>query len=104
MKALLLVSLVCLCACSWFGRHRSPQAAAPTQIIVTGAPAGAEIYVDGQPKGEAITHNDESQILDVAPGAHKVEIHRNGAVVYREDTYVGAGVHRVISVLSGMTR
>jgi hypothetical protein len=54
--------------------------------------------------GPAATRNDQSQILDVAAGAHKVEIHVGDRVVYREDTYVGPGEHRVVVVLSGLSR
>jgi hypothetical protein len=52
----------------------------------------------------AIEHNDQSEILDVSPGSHQVEIHLNGAVVYREETYVGSGERRVVGVLSGLSR
>jgi hypothetical protein len=103
VRTLLLITVVCLCSCSWFGSRRPPPPN-PSEIIVTGAPRNAQIYIDGAPSGQAATHNDQSQILDVAPGAHKVEIHLNDAVVYREDTYVGPGEHRVVTVLSGSVR
>jgi hypothetical protein len=54
--------------------------------------------------GSAVEQNDQSEILDVAPGAHTVEIHVNEAVVYREETYVGSGERRVVEVLSGLSR
>lgn len=75
----------------------------PTQIIVTGAPAGSTVFVDGLPAGQAAALNDHPQILNVAAGAHKVEIHVGDTIVYREDTYVGAGEHRMVRVLSGFT-
>jgi len=43
-------------------------------------------------------------VLIVAAGVHKVEIHTGDKVVYREDTYVALGQHRVVTVLSGLTR
>lgn len=104
MRLLALAALVFLSACSWFGWHRAAPRPDPTQIIVTGAPAGATVYVDGTPAGPPVARNDQSQILDVAPGSHKVEIHVNDAVVYREDTYVGRGEHRTVTVLSGLRR
>jgi hypothetical protein len=95
--------LACLSACSWFGsrRHELPD---PTEIIVTGAPAGSFIFVDGVQTGQPTAVGDRPQILNVAAGAHKVEIHLDDKVVYREDTYVGLGEHRVVTVLSGLTR
>ncbi len=103
MRVLVLLTLTGLAACSWFGSRKAHQPD-PTEIIVTGAPAGSIVYVDGSPAGQLTTLNDHPQVLKVASGAHKVEIHLGDAVVYREDTYVGAGEHRMIRVLSGFTR
>jgi hypothetical protein len=76
----------------------------PTEIIVTGAPVGSMVFVDGLQTGEATARNDQTQVLKVAAGAHKVEIHVGEAVVYREDTYVSLGEHRIVRVLSGLNR
>jgi len=97
------MTLACLSACSWFGsrKHELPD---PTEIIVTGAPAGSLIFVDGLQTGQPTAVGDHPQILNVAAGAHKVEIHMDDKVVYREETYVGLSEHRVVTVLSGLTR
>jgi hypothetical protein len=71
---------------------------------VAGAPVGSLVFVDGLQTGQATAHNDHPQVLNVAPGAHKVEIRMGDAVVYREDTYVGLGEHREVIVLSGLSR
>jgi len=76
----------------------------PTEIIVTGAPAGSIVFVDGLQSGQPTALNDHTQVLNVAAGAHKVEIHVGDTVVYREETYVGLGEHRLIRVLSGLNR
>lgn len=76
----------------------------PTEIIVTGAPVGSLVFIDGLQSGQATATNDHPRILNVAAGAHKVEIHMGDAVVYREDTYVGLGERRVVIVLSGLSR
>jgi hypothetical protein len=76
----------------------------PTQIIVTGAPTGSLVFLDGLQSGRSTATNDHPQVLNVAAGAHKVEIHLGDAVVYREDTYVGLGERRVVIVLSGLNR
>jgi len=76
----------------------------PPEIIVTGAPVGSIVFVDGLQTGQASARNDQTQVLKVASGAHKVEIHVGDSVVYREDTYVGPGEHRLVRVLSGLNR
>jgi hypothetical protein len=102
LVALLLLTSVS--ACSWFASHRSTRPRTPTEIVITGAPRTSLILVDGVQAGQAVTRNDQSEILDVAPGPHKVEITLNEAIVYREDVYVGSGERRVVSVLSGLPR
>ena len=103
MKVFVLVTLACVSACSWFGSRKMP-VPDPTEIIVTGAPAGSMVFVDGLQTGQATAANDHTQVLNVAPGAHKVEIHAGDSVVYREDTYVGRGERYTVRVLSGLSR
>ena len=76
----------------------------PTELIVTGVPAGSIVFIDGKATGEAPAVNDRTQILEVAPGTHTLEVRTGDAVSYRENTYVEAGEKRVIAVLSGMQR
>jgi hypothetical protein len=103
MRVFVLVTLAWLSACSWFGSRRV-QSPDPTEIIVTGAPVGSIVLVDGLQTGQATTLNDQTQVLNVATGTHKVEIHLGDSVVYREETYVGLGEHRIVRVLSGLNR
>jgi hypothetical protein len=97
-----MLLLVCLPACSWFGsrRHAAP---APAQITVTGAPAGSIILVDGKEVGDAVL-NDYSQVFEVSPGSHEVEIRAGDRIVFRENTDVALSEHRVVTVLSGTPR
>jgi hypothetical protein len=104
VRVSILITLALLSGCSWFGWHKRARPADPPELIVTGAPLGSLIFVDGVQTGEAASRSDQSQILDVAAGDHKVEIHLNDRIVYREDTYVGPGEHRVVMVLSGSSR
>jgi hypothetical protein len=103
MRVFVLVTLACLSACSPFAARKMPSPD-PTEIIVTGAPAGSFVFVDGLQAGQATALNDQSQVLNVAAGAHKVEIHVGNTVVYREDTYVDLGEHHIVRVLSGLNR
>ena len=100
----MLITLALLSGCSWFGWHKKPQAPDPPEIIVTGAPVGSLVFVDGVQTGQAASRSDQSLILSVAAGDHKVEIHVGDRIVYREDTYVGPGEHRAVMVLSGLSR
>ena len=102
LKGWVCVTFVCLSACGGFGSRKlaPPQ---PTEIIVTGAPTGSIMFVDGLQAGPAASLDDHPQILNVAAGYHQVDIHMGDAVVYREDAYVRAGERRMVRVLSGFT-
>jgi len=100
LKQFLLFALVCLSGCSWF-HSRTPPPPAPPELIVTGVPAGATLFVDGVQTGQVADVNDRTQVLEVAPGTHTLEVRRGDTVAYRESTYVAAGDRRVITVLSG---
>lgn len=104
MRVLVLVTLASLSACSWFGSHKSHPLSDPTEVIVTGAPVGSLVFIDGAQIGQAAANNDQSQVLAVAAGTHTVEIHVGDRVVYREDTYVGRGERRFVIVKSGLSR
>jgi len=102
LRVFVLVTLACLSACGWFSK-KTP-VPDPTEIIVTGAPLGSIVFVDGAQAAQAATTNDHPQVLEVAPGSHKVEIHTGDKVVYREDTYVRLSEHRIVRVLSGLSQ
>jgi hypothetical protein len=101
LRVIVLLMLCGLSACSWFAPKKAP-IPDPTQIIVTGAPVNSTIYIDGAPVGQATTQSDHPQILDVAAGDHKVEVHVGDSVIYREDIYVAPSEHRFVRVLSGL--
>jgi hypothetical protein len=101
LRVFLLMILAALSACSWFAPKKAP-IPDPTQIIVTGAPVNSTVFVDGSQIGTPATLNDHPQVLDVAAGDHKVEIHVGDSVVYREDIYVAPSEHRIVRVLSGL--
>ncbi len=100
LKIFLLSAVLCLSACTWFGRSKPPPPD-PTELIVTGAPVGSTIVVDGVTIGQPLELSVHAQIVRVSPGPHVVEIHRGDPVVYREETEVRAGEKRVVTVLSG---
>jgi hypothetical protein len=102
LKIFLLLVVLSLSGCSWF--HRNKAAPPSPQLVVTGAPAGSEVFVDDVKNGQTAEVNGKPQVLNVAAGAHIVEIRSGSTVIYREQTYVGSGESRVIKVLSGTSR
>jgi hypothetical protein len=103
LKILMCLILVCLSGCSWFHSRPKPPPD-PSELIVTGAPAGSTVFVDNVQNGQTTEVNDRPQVLTVTAGEHSVEVRMGNSVVYREQTYVGSGERRVIKVLSGSSR
>jgi hypothetical protein len=102
LKALLIILLLCVSGCSWF--HHKPHAPDPTELIVTGAPVGSQVFVDGVQAGQAKEVANRPQEVEVTPGAHTLEVRVGDTVAYRENTYVTPGEKRIIAVLSGTGR
>ena len=102
MKTLMILALVCLSACSWFHPHAKPPPP-PPEFIVTGAPAGSIVFVDGVQVGQS-AESGKPQVLTVAAGEHIVEVRTGDTVIYREQTFVAASEKRAIRVLSGSSR
>ena len=98
VRVLILLLLLCLAGCSWF-QHK-PHVPPPAELVVTGAPAGALLFVDGAVAGQEVEAK-KPQIFEVAPGTHVVEVRMGDTVTYRENTYVAAGEKRLVQVLSG---
>jgi hypothetical protein len=102
LKLSLIVLAVLLSGCSWF--HKKPVTPPPAEFIVTGAPEGSTLFVDGVQAGPAKEAGLQSQIVAVTPGTHILEVKVGDAVVYREDSDIEMGKKRVITVLSGANR
>jgi hypothetical protein len=99
----LALAVTCLPACSWFTAKRPPPPG-PTEIIVTGAPIGSIVFLDGGQIGQPALLNDRPQMFRVPSGAHTVDIRVGDPVVYREEVDLRRGEHRVVTVLSGSQR
>jgi hypothetical protein len=102
LKTLIILALALLSACTW--HHAKKPAPDPTELIVTGAPAGSIVFIDDVQQGQPAELNDKPQLLIVAAGTHKVDVRAGDAVLYREDIYVKSGEKRVVTVLSGSNR
>jgi hypothetical protein len=102
LKTFIILAVTMLSACSWF--HSKARAPDPSQFVVTGAPKGSIVFVDDVQQGQAAESNVKPQLIDTAPGEHKVEIRFDDSVVYRENVYIQSGEKRVVNVLSGSNR
>ena len=103
MKISVIAFAVLLSGCSWF-HGKKPVTPPPAEFIVTGAPVGSLLFVDGVQAGQAKEPGHQSQVVEVAPGTHILEVKMGDAVVYREDSDIDVGRKRVITVLSGANR
>jgi Ethanolamine utilization protein EutJ (predicted chaperonin) len=105
MKYLYLIPVVFLTGCSWLHSHSwfHKQAVSPesTQLVVNGAPAGSFLLIDGVQAGSENSSATKSQVVDVAPGMHTIEVKVRDKITYRENTYVAAGEKHLVLVLSG---
>ena len=99
LKTFLIILLLCVSGCSWF--HRKPHVPDPSELVVTGAPVGSVVFVDGVQAAQPKEVANRPQEVEVTPGTHVLEVRVGDTVAYRENTYVTQGEKRVISVLSG---
>ena len=94
--------LACLSGCVWF--HKAPVVPDRPELIVTGAPLGSLLFIDGKQVGDAQEAGNRPRVIEVAAGSHTLEVKVGDAVVYSEDTDAIPGERRVITVLSGSNR
>jgi hypothetical protein len=102
LKTFIILAVTMLSGCSWL--HSKARAPDPAQFVVTGAPTGSIVFVDDVQQGQAVESNVKPQLVDTAPGQHKVEIRFGDSVVYRENIYINSSEKRVVTVLSGANR
>ena len=86
-----LLALACLlvAACGGLPRYAETRRDEPARVELVGAPAGAELYVDGEMVG---------RIFTIDKGTRRVEVRSGGAVIYRRDLFVQDGTTRVIDL------
>ena len=98
-----MLLLLFLAGCSWF-HAKKPLGPESPELMITGAPTGSILFIDGVPVRPATEAGNRPQVLQVAPGTHSVEVHMGDRVAYRENLDVLAGEKRAITVLSGASR
>ncbi len=76
-------------------RTGSPNAS----LVVTGAPVGAVLYVDGIASGSATQFDGNPNTLAVLEGVHQVEIRKGTEILYHDKIFVGSGETHAITLL-----
>ena len=73
-------------------------------LIVSGAPDGSTLFVDGLQIGPATQYDGDPNVLTVLEGTHTVEIRKDGGVVFSGKTFVGAGETHTVQVVGGAAK
>ncbi len=91
MKTLLALALAAsLAGCALPVTQVQTGAVRPT-LAVQGAPADADLYVDGLLVGNAAAYQGVAQKLFIEEGTHQVEIRRAGAVLMSQKVFAANG-------------
>jgi hypothetical protein len=70
----------------------------PPTLMVTGAPSGSELVVDGLDMGSAAQYDGNPKVLAVLEGTHQVEVRLGSNVVHREKAFVSSGQSHTVAV------
>jgi hypothetical protein len=70
----------------------------PPTLMVTGAPSGSVLLVDGLDMGSAPQYDGNPKVLAVLEGTHQVEVRLGSNVVYREKAFVSSGQSHTVAV------
>jgi hypothetical protein len=97
-----LVLVVLLGACSMPQTTVRTGMAAPT-LIVTGAPSGSVLFVDGLEMGSAAQYDGNPKVLAVLEGTHQLEVRLGSNVVYREKAFVSSGQSHTLAVAGAVS-
>ena len=65
-------------------------------ISVTGAPQDAALLVDGLDMGIASQYDGHPKILLIEPGTHKIEIRKDGALIYQQVIFVESELKNIV--------
>ena len=70
----------------------------PPTLMVTGAPSGSVLVVDGLDMGSAAQYDGNPKVLAVLEGTHQVEVRLGSNVVHREKAFVSSGQSHTVAV------
>lgn len=70
----------------------------PPTLMVTGAPPGSNLFVDGLDMGSAPQYDGNPKVLSVLEGTHQVEVRLGSNVIYKEKAFVSSGQSHNVAV------
>jgi len=60
-------------------------------LALAGAPAGSQLFLDGNPLGDATLWNGQPAVLRVESGTHQVEVRDgSGKVIFQQRVFLGS--------------
>jgi hypothetical protein len=99
MKVILAAAIALLLAGCVLPQTTVRTGAAHPSLVVTGAPAGSTLYVDGLAMGGADQFNGKPSVLAVLDGVHQVEVRLGAQVILHEKVFVSAGESHTVTLL-----
>jgi hypothetical protein len=95
-SAAVLITAVALSGCMSQTAVRTGMA--PPTLMVTGAPTGSHLFVDGLEMGDAAQYDGNPKVLAVLEGTHQLEVRLGANVVYTEKAFVSSGQSHTVAV------
>jgi hypothetical protein len=97
-------SLVAAALCTMLSACALPQTtvmsgSSQPNLVVTGAPADAVLYVDGLSMGRAAQFDGHPRVLAVLQGPHQVEVREGTTVLYHDKVFLSNGETRDVKLL-----
>lgn len=104
MKVLMALAVATLLSACSLPETKVHSGSAQPGLIVTGAPDGSLLFVDGLQAGSATQYDGDPKVLAVLEGTHTVEIRQGANVVYSEKAFVGVGETHTVVVVTGTVK
>jgi uncharacterized lipoprotein YajG len=101
-RFIILIAVAALAGCALPHTTVSTGMPQPT-MIVTGAPTGSVLVVDGLDMGSAAQYNGNPKVLAVLEGTHQVEVRLGANVVFREKAFVSSGQSHTVAVAGAVS-
>jgi hypothetical protein len=76
----------------------------PPTLMVTGAPTGSHLFVDGLEMGDATQYDGSPKVLAILEGTHQLEVRLGPNVVYTEKAFVSSGQSHTVAVTGAGAR
>jgi len=98
LKSVLFVCLVIVFVGCSYPVSNVNQGGERPALVIKGANASAQLYLDGLLIGSAAKYNGKPKKLLVETGAHKLRVVDNGEVIHEQSILVTQGETKIISI------